>query len=108
MNMSTTQPGTWVDGIDMLKQSIAQYFKTVKGSIPMHPELGFGIYEYVDRNPGTIMDMVREISKGMQLWDSRINVLRATPTYTEGKLSIYLLWALADDDSNTFNQVIPI
>jgi len=108
MNMSTTQPATWVTGIEMLRQSISQYFKTVKGSIPMHPELGFVIYDYVDRNPGTIMNLVREISIGLKLWDKRYNVVRVVPTYTEGKLSIYLAWQLADDDTNTINQTIPL
>ena len=87
--MSRNKPGTWVDGEEMLNESIAAYFATPKGSVPLHVELGFDIYKYADRNTSSLMNMVREITRGLPLWDSRLNVVSVKPKQAEdGKVQI--------------------
>lgn len=93
MCMSVKENGVFLKGLDDLTQSIALYFRTPKGSICLHPELGFGIFDHVDRNIEVFLDIIREVRTGMALWDKRIEVLQAIPSFEEkGKLKLSVIW----------------
>lgn len=98
MAMSITESGKYLSGLEELAQSVALYFRTPLGSVPLHPELGFAIFDYVDRNHGTILRMIREVRNGLGLWESRINVVKATATFNkDGKMKLKVTWAPVDD-----------
>lgn len=100
MALSVTEAGKNLTGNEDLAQSLELYFRTPKGSIALHPWLGFGIFDYVDRNVTTILDIIRDVYTGIKLWDSRIVVKKATPTFTTGKLKMSVTWYPADDSTN--------
>lgn len=108
MAMSITTPGTNLTGVEDLAQSLALYFTTPKGSIPLHPWLGFAIFNYVDRNIDSVLNMIREVRTGIALWDSRIKVLKATPIFEVGKLKMVVVWTPADDTANIIQSQFPI
>ena len=109
MGMSLLQPGINLTGNDELAQSLSLYFRTPKGSIPLHPELGFGIFDYVDRNITAIINLIREVNTGIALWDSRITLVKATPTFTaSGTLTMVVKWKPTSDGTNIITNTIPI
>lgn len=108
MGMSLIQAGINLTGNDALAQSIALYFRTPKGSICMNPRLGFAIFNYVDRNVRSVLALIREVRTGLALWDNRITVISALPTYSEGKLFLSVTWAPAASSNNTINSQFPI
>ncbi len=106
--MSIKDRGVILTGIADMAQSLDLYFRTPKGSICLHPELGFGIFDYVDRNPGAVLQLIREVRKGISLWDSRILVIAAEPIFEVGKLKMKVRWSPKDTTNNvvtTFFQL---
>ena len=108
MGLSLIQPGVNLTGNDELAQSLSLYFRTPKGSIPLHPELGFGIFGYVDRNWTAFIALIREVRIGIALWDNRIYVISAIPTFATGKLTMSVTWSPATDAGNIINSQFPI
>lgn len=100
MSMSLTHPATELQGTDALRQSIGLYFTTPKGSIPLHPHLGFAIFNYVDRNINSVLKLIREVRTGIALWDNRITIISAVPLFGVGKLTMRVVWMPSNDSSN--------
>ena len=106
MAMSVAGSGKNLTGKEDMAQSLGLYFITPKGSICLHPELGFGIFDYVDKNAADVLKMTREIRTGIQLWDPRIIVKSAKPLFDKGKLKVTITWYPADDATNIIQQQI--
>ena len=104
--MSVTKPGVRLTGNDALEQSISLYFRTVKSSICLHPEQGFGIFNYVDRNIGAVLNLIREVRTGLALWDNRYIVIKAIPVFSVGKLQMKVSWLPADQSTNIIQSQI--
>lgn len=107
MGASLKNAGVNLTGIDELQQSLSLYFITLKGSIPLHPELGFGIFDYVDRNVSLILALIREVNTGVALWDNRIKLISAVPIFGVGTLTMKVAWAPANNTTNIINQTFP-
>lgn len=106
--MSIKQPGTYLTGYDDLAQSIELFFRTPLGSIALHPELGSGIFEKVDRNTSAVIDLIRNTRKGLALWDDRYTVLKVLPIFETSKLTMRVTYHPVDDSSNIITIPIPI
>jgi len=103
--MSITQSGTYLTGIDALSQSLSLFFKTPKGSVPLHPRLGHSVKDKIDRNIADLLQLIRDINNGLALWDTRITVIRITPTFDQhGKLKIGVRWRPTEAPTNIINS----
>ena len=103
MGLSIIAPGKDLTGNDELTQSLALFFLTPKGSICLHPQQGFGIFDYVDQNVNVILKLIRAARTGIELWDNRINVLKVVPIFTTGKLVMSVTWSPKTDITNIIN-----
>lgn len=104
MSMSVTQSGVYLSGVEELAQSLSLYFRTPKGSIPLHPERGFGIFDYVDKNIPAILNLIREVRTGVELWDTRINLVSSVPIFEPGKLKLIVRWNPKTDSNNVIQS----
>lgn len=89
MDASTGKP---LDGLDHLRQSIADILRTPIGSRVMNREYGSRLFELIDApmNAGTIAAMHAATADALTKWEPRFRVVRSVVTRAAGRLNITL------------------
>lgn len=62
-----------VQGLDSIKQCVYLILMTQRGTDPLRPDFGCGVYDYVDQ-PVTVAipRMIKSISEALKKWEPRI------------------------------------
>lgn len=77
--MSLSAPGLVVEGVEDVKQCIDVVLRTRKGSDPLRPEFGCGIFDYIDAPINkAIPNMKKEILEAIALFETRIEIVSIT------------------------------
>ena len=66
-------PGAIVQGLESIKQCVLLILTTQKGTDPMRPDFGCGVYDYLDMPLSfAVPRMVKEISLALSKYEPRI------------------------------------
>jgi phage baseplate assembly protein W len=88
-SQSLDKPGTVVQGYADIRQCIYIILYTVRGSDPLRPEFGCGVFDYLDKPINqSKADIVNSIIEALQIWEPRINVLQVTAQVDGEKLKV--------------------
>jgi phage baseplate assembly protein W len=90
---SLTGPPQWINGSDVIKQSIRLLALSRKRSVALSPEYGCGLPEYIDQPLATSkLAIIRELTDTLRTWERRIAGVRITPSQTDITLTIQVDW----------------
>lgn len=74
--LDITGPGRVVQGLKDIGQSILLIASTMKGTDPLRPTFGCGLFDWIDRPVNVAaVNMAREIRDAVNLWEPRVKVL---------------------------------
>lgn len=85
--------GKALQGVEHLRQSIADILTTPIGSRVMRREYGSQLFSLVDAplNRSTVMDIIAATADALERWEPRISVTKITPSSdTAGSVSVSL------------------
>ena len=90
-------PGSIVEGLSDLKQSIQIILLTPKGSDPHRPNFGCDIYKYIDWPVNQITPyLVREAIEALKYWEPRISLIQVTVNIDDSQVTLQVKWKAAD------------
>ena len=85
--------GKALQGVEHLRQSIADILTTPIGSHVMRREYGSQLFSLVDAplNRSTVMDIIAATADALERWEPRVSVTKITPSSdTAGSVSVSL------------------
>lgn len=73
--------GEIVSDVQDIIQSVYLIISTRPGSVPLEPDFGCGLFEWIDE-PGAVAapKMARDIKYSIAAWEKRVTVTNVTPT----------------------------
>lgn len=88
--------GQVVQGLDDVAQCIKIILETRKGTDPLRPDFGCGIFEYMDRPVNMALpDMLREITNAIATYEQRVRIIRILHSVeSDGSLKFTIEWEL--------------
>lgn len=95
--LSLSEQGKVVEGIDDVNQCIYIILQTRKGEDSFRPEFGCGIFDHIDR-PVTesLPVMMKAITDSINLWEPRVRITKITPKVTLEGVQFNITWKLTD------------
>ena len=80
--MDLYRPGTFVEGVEAIEQSMYIILNTVPGSHPFAPEFGTGIFERLDQELPVVAPLLAaDVKRDLARWEPRILVDRVGYRY---------------------------
>lgn len=95
----------FVTGLDELKQSIYVILYTIKGTSPLKPDFGCGLWDYIDQ-PYNIATpfVIKAVKDAVNQWEPRVTVTKVTPVFDEasnGRVRYRVFWTSNIGDGTT-------
>jgi hypothetical protein len=105
--LDASRIGEVVQGLDDVAQCIQIILETRKGTDPLRPDFGCGIYEYVDKPVNLALpDMLREITNAIATYEQRVNIIRILHAVeANGTLKFTIEWELTGAFGETIFQL---
>jgi phage baseplate assembly protein W len=90
--VSLSDPGKVVEGVEDIAQCVYTILTTVKGSDPLRANFGSDMMKYLDRPVNEAQPrLAYEVISALEMWESRINVRKCRLISNEtGESSIYI------------------
>lgn len=97
-SISLAGPGQIVQGLDDIRQCINIILFTRKGTDPLRPRFGVGVFEYIDKPVNVaIPNMRREIIDAINEFEPRVEILKITGSLTESsKVNFNIKYKIAN------------
>jgi phage baseplate assembly protein W len=85
---------SFVQGVEDVKQSWGIILSTIPGSIPLQPEFGSNLFQYIDQPVNkAFSEMANTIIKDLERWEKRAKIKRVQKTVDcSGKQPVVLLY----------------
>lgn len=101
-SLSTDAQGEVVQGFSDIQQCIYIILVTRKGTDPLRPDFGCGVYEYIDK-PVTIAvpNMKREILFAIQKFEPRVKIISILHSVDMGNVTFSITWEFAGTTQTT-------
>jgi len=76
-------------GVEAIRQSWAIILNTVKGSDPLRPTFGSGIFEYIDKPITLFMgDFISQVITDLERWETRTTISQVKVTLQDNKIAL--------------------
>ncbi len=101
-------PGQYLTGADAIRQNWQIILNTIKGSDPLRPNFGCGIFEYIDKPlNSSISDMSATIISDLEKWEPtvKINQVKIVVSGSSVSVSIYGKQTLTSQD---ITAIVPL
>lgn len=101
-SLSIAEQGELVQGLEDIQQCIYIILVTEKGTDPLRPDFGCGIYSYIDKPINiAVPNMKREILAAIQKYEKRVQLIRILHTVEDAHLTFTIEWKFADTTQTT-------
>lgn len=91
--LSLEKQGEIVTNIADINQCILVILTTEKGSDPLRPEFGSGIFTYIDKPVNiSVPNIYREIVESVELWETRVKLETITHEINGSTLRFFVTW----------------
>lgn len=92
--------GEIVEELDDIGQCIGIILNTPKGSDPHRPLFGSDLYKYIDYPVNeAIPHIVREAIDAINLWETRIKIVKVAPVVDGANVRLQIEWKLNENDA---------
>lgn len=82
-------PGQYLTGADAIRQNWQIILNTIKGSDPLRPNFGCGIFEYIDKPlNASISDMSATIITDLEKWEPNVKISQVKISVSGSSLSV--------------------
>lgn len=90
-----------LNGIEDIEQAIRNILTTPKGSTPLRPLFGCGLFDHLDKPLDDVaVHLVLDISQALKNFEPRINVKKVVPHIQDTTVTITIDWVLAPNVAN--------
>lgn len=97
-----SRQGEIVQGFADIQQCIYIILTTQKGTDPLRPDFGCGVFEYVDKPINIALpNMKREILVAIQKYEPRVEIISILHTVEDAQLKFIIEWKFADATQTT-------
>lgn len=87
--------GQLVQGLDDIRQCISIILNTRKGTDPLRPNFGVGVFEYIDKPVNTALpNMRKSIIDAIGEFEPRVELTKVTASVVEAKVSFKLYYKI--------------
>lgn len=101
-SLSIAEQGAVVQSLSDIQQCIYIILVTQKGTDPLRPDFGCGIYEYIDKPVNiAVPNMKREILAAIQKYEKRVQIIRILHSVEDAHLTFSIEWKFADTTQTT-------
>jgi phage baseplate assembly protein W len=105
-SLSIETQGEIVTDIQDINQCIYIIITTIKGSDPLRPDFGCGLWEHIDKPASVaVPNIIREIGKAIATFEPRAEVQKITFELNEAQVTFSIYWTSSFGNSVT---AIPI
>lgn len=93
--ISLAGPGQIVQGLDDIRQCIAIILNTRKGTDPLRPRFGVGVFEYIDKPVNIALPNMRKaIIDAIGEFEPRVELTKVTASVVEAKITFKLYYKI--------------
>ncbi len=101
-SLSIDTPLEIVQGIADIQQCIYIILVTIKGTDPLRPDFGCGVYEYIDKPINiAIPNMKREIVFAIQKYEQRVKIISILHSVEDAQVVFSITWEFANTTQTT-------
>lgn len=101
-SLSLAEQGAVVEGFADIQQCVYIILVTMKGTDPLRPDFGCGIYEYIDKPLNiAIPNMKREILFAIQKYEPRVKIISILHAVEDAHLTFSITWEYANITQTT-------
>lgn len=94
-SISLMAQGVIVQGLDCIRQRIATLLNTRKGTDPLRPRFGVGVFDYLDKPVNFVIpNMQKEILDAIAEFIPEVSVSKITGSLIEGKVVFKILYKI--------------
>lgn len=101
-SLSTATQGEVVQSLSDIQQCVYIILVTRKGTDPLRPDFGCGIYEYIDKPINiAVPNMKREILFAIQKYEPRVKIISILHAVEDAHLTFSITWEFAGSTQTT-------
>lgn len=88
------------EGLADIRQCIDVILRTVKGTVPLQPQFGSDIYQYIDKPVSTCVPNVKKcIIEALTIWEPRVSIVRITHKIIEQQIQFFITYGLVNEEA---------
>lgn len=96
-SLSIAEAGAVVQSFQDIQQCVYIILVTQKGTDPLRPDFGCGVYDYIDKPVNiAVPNMKREILAAIQKYEPRVKIIRILHSVAEAHLTFSIEWEFAN------------
>jgi hypothetical protein len=101
-SLSLQSPGEVVQSFADIQQCVYIIMVTQKGTDPLRPDFGCGVYDYIDKPVNiAVPNMKKEILAAIQKYEPRVKIISILHSVEEAHLTFSIEWQFANSTQTT-------